>query len=96
MSPSTLPERTSVLEVKVENIEEKVIELQQDLRDMNANISTQLKGMQAASTLQHAELGNKIKDLETLKNRWIWTIAGAVAASGWIVANIDKIEKFLK
>lgn len=93
---STLPERTSVLETKVENIENKLDELHDNLRDMNTGLQTQLKGMQEASTKQHAELGNKIKDLETIKNKWIWTVVGAITASGWIVANIDTISKFLK
>lgn len=94
--PNSLPERTSVLETKVENIENKLDELQEDLKEMHTGLKDQLKGMQAASTIQHAELASKIKDLETIKNKWTWTIMGAVAASGWIVANIDTISKILK
>lgn len=96
MSPNTLPERTSVLETKVENIENKLDELQDNLKEMHGGLTSQLKSMQEASTAQHTELGNKIKELEGIKNKWTWTIMGAVAASGWIMANIDHISKFLK
>lgn len=91
----TIPERTSVLETKVENIENKLDELRDNLKEMHIEIKDQLKGMQEASTKQHAELGNKIKDLEGIKNRWIWTAVGALAAASWMVANIDSIIKLL-
>ena len=49
--------------------------------------------MYEASCKQHAELNDKISDLEKFKNKWIYTIAGGVAVAAYIVGHLDLINK---
>lgn len=93
---ATLPERVSVLETKLENVDYKLDDIKVDVKEMSLNISETLKTMQEASTKQHGELATKIKDLEGFKNKWTYTILGGLAVLGWVSGHIDSISHFLK
>jgi hypothetical protein len=99
---STVPERVSVLETKVDNIEEKLDNLKIDVKEMHDcldqtrdGIMSQLEKMHDANVTQHGEMAGKIKDLEQFKQKWVYLSAGALAALGWVTAHSDKIFKFL-
>ena len=96
---NTLPERVSVLEVQVQNIDEKIDRVNTDLAANHASIINTLTEMRDASTKQHSELAGKIKDLEGIKNKWTkyGIIALAFAAgAGWLQASsIPQVIKFL-
>ena len=103
---ATVPERVSVLETKVDNIEEKLIDLKVDVKDMHDcldrtrdGIMDQLEAMNKTSCEQHAELAGKINDLEKVKSKWTMYIMiglAFAAGSGWVNAvNFPHILKFL-
>ena len=96
---ATLPERVAVLEVEVRNINEKMDDLKQDLCDNHASLVETLKEMRDTSVSQHTDMAKKIKELETIKNKWYkWgMVALAFAAgAGWLQAtNIPQVIKFL-
>ena len=96
---NTLPERVSVLEVQVQNIDEKIDRVNEDILTNHSALLAQLKTMQEASTKQHSELAGKIKDLEVIKNKWTkWGMVALAFAggAGWIHAtSIPQIIKFL-
>ena len=121
---ASLPERVGVLETKVENINEKIGEVKDDIKDMHDcldrtrdTVMEELKTMQSAywqnadkyyqhaeelndkQTAQHDELAGKIKELQTLKDKWVKYAIGALAfaaGAGWIHAmNLQTIFKFL-
>lgn len=96
---ATVAERVSVLETKVENFDEKLDDIKTDVTVNHSTLLTQLQSMQEASTKQHGELAGKIKDLETIKEKWIKyaMVALAFAAgAGWIGnPNLSSILKFL-
>ena len=103
MSLSTVPERVSVLETKVENIESKIDELKVDVKEMHDcldqtrdSVMEQLEKMQHESSDQHSQLAGKIKDLEQFKQKWIYMIAGGVAVGGWISGHLDLVAGFIK
>ena len=119
-----LPERVGILETKVENINEKIGEVKDDIKDMHDcldrtrdTVMEELKTMQSAywqnadkyykhteelndkQTAQHDELASKIKELQSLKDKWVKYSIGALAfaaGAGWIHAmNLQTILKFL-
>jgi hypothetical protein len=96
---ATLPERVAVLEVKVNNIDEKMDDLKQDLCDNHENIISTLKEMRDTSVAQHTDMANKIKELEGFKNKWaryIMVGLAFAAGAGWIGSpNFASILKFL-
>lgn len=96
---TTLPERVSVLEVKVQNINEKIDDIKDDMCNNHETLLTKLKEMQDGSTTQHAELGAKIKNLENLKNKgmmWALAIMAFLAGAGWLHAvDLHTIIKFI-
>ena len=96
---ATVAERVSVLETKVDNFDEKFDDIKQDITSNHTSILTKLSEMQIASTTQHAEMANKIKDLQTVKEKWIKysMIALAFAAgAGWVGnPNMSTILKFV-
>jgi hypothetical protein len=102
---ATVPERVSVLETKVDNIEEKLDDIKVDVKDMHDcldrtrdGIMEQLEVMNKNSCDQHSELAGKISDLEKVKSKYTMyaMVALAFAAgSGWINAvNFPHILKF--
>ena len=93
---TTVQERVSVLETKVDSIYEKIDDVKEDVKAGNADIKMQLKTMYDASCTQHAELATKIKTLEGFKNKWAYSIAGAIAVLGFVSGHIESIAHFLK
>ena len=91
---AALPERVAVVEIKVNNIEEKLIDLKTDVKDMHDCLDNtrdlldkKLCEMADASNNQHAELAAKIGDLEKLKNKWTtYAMVGLAfaAGTGWL------------
>jgi len=91
---AVLPERVAVVEIKVNNIEEKLIDLKTDVKDMHDCLDNtrdlldkKLCEMAEASNNQHAELAAKIGDLEKLKNKWTtYAMVGLAfaAGTGWL------------
>ena len=103
---ATLPERVSVLETKVENVNEKLVDLKNDVKEMHDCLDNtrdllaeKLKEMSDESTRQHDELAGKIGSLEKLKNKATMYAMAALAfaaGTGWINAiNFPHILKFL-
>ena len=100
---ATVPERVSVLETKVDNIEEKIDDLKVDVKEMHDcldntrdGIMAQLKVMHEANVSQHGELAGKIKELEQFKTKWVYLSAGALAALGWVTAHSETLLGLLK
>jgi len=91
---AALPERVAVVEIKVINIEEKIDDLKVDLKDMHDCLDNtrdlldkKLCEMSEASNNQHADLYQKIVDLEKLKNKWTtYAMVGLAftAGAGWL------------
>lgn len=99
---ATTVERIGIVETKVENLNEKMDDLKVDVRDMHDcldktrdDIKEQLKEMYDASCSQHAELALKIGNLEQIRQRMVWMVAGAVAFAGILSGHFDKILAFL-
>jgi chromosome segregation ATPase len=87
----------AVLQVQVQNIEEKVSEIKQDLKsvhdglDRNSDEMKQmLKELQEADTKAHASLAQKVSALE----KWRWMMMGAGIVIGSL--GFDTISKLLK
>ena len=100
---SSVPERVSVLETKVDNIEEKIDDLKVNVKEMHdcldktrEQLADTLKEMGEASAGRHKELGKKIEELEQFKQKWVYLSAGAIAVAGWATAHADTILSVLK
>jgi uncharacterized coiled-coil DUF342 family protein len=91
----TTAERLGVVENKVENLEEKVDELKVEVKDGYQDIKEQLKTMYDASCTQHAELAKKITNLEKIRDKITWMVAGAVGIFGILLGHLDKFIAFL-
>jgi archaellum component FlaC len=96
-------ERIGVVETKVENLNEKIDELKTDVKDVHDcldrtrdDLTTKLDEMYQASCTQHAELAKKISGLEKIREKIIWSTAGAVAFGGILIGHLDKVVAFLK
>ena len=103
LSLTTVPERVSVLETKVDNIEEKIDDLKMDLKAVSESIDQQaahtiaiLKDMKDVSTVAHIEMANKISNLEKFKEKWIYLIAGGIAVLGWLGPHAEKLLGLLQ
>jgi chromosome segregation ATPase len=92
---STLPERVSVLETKLENVDYKLDDIKGDVKEMSINLTETLTKMQEASTKQHGELAGKIKELEQFKNKWVYLFLGGLAVLGWVSGHIETITRIL-
>ena len=96
---ATVAERVSVLETKVDNFDEKFDDIKQDITTNQNSLIATLKEMRTASTTQHAEMADKIKDLQQIKDKWMkyGMVALAFAAgAGWIGnPNMATILKFV-
>lgn len=103
---ATLPERVSVLEIKVETIEEKIDDLKGDVKEMHDcldrtrdGILEQLTAMHNTSCAQHTELAGKIEALEKVKSKWtmyVMVLLAFGAGTGWAGhLNLPMILKFL-
>lgn len=93
---ATVQERLGIVETKVANLDEKISDVQGDIRHNHEDLKAQLKTMYDASCSQHAELAGKIKELEGFKMKWSYMIAGGVAVLGIVIGHLDKIQQFLK
>ena len=101
-----LPERVAVVETKVHQIEEKLDDLKSDVKDLHDCldntrdlIADKLKEMSNASNDQHAEIYDKIENLEKFKNKWTtYAMVGLAfaAGTGWLNSvHLPQILKFL-
>jgi uncharacterized protein (DUF342 family) len=100
---ATLPERVSVVETKVDNIEEKLVELKEDVKNLHDcldrtgdSLHAALKEMHQDSCNQHAELAGKISELEKFKTKWMYMIMGGVAVFGFVSGHLSAITNILK
>lgn len=95
-------ERIGIVETKVENLSEKLDDLKVDVKEMHDcldktrdDLKSQLETMYNASCEQHAELAKKIGNLEQIRQKMIWMVAGAVAFAGILSGHFDKIIAFI-
>ena len=100
---AALPERVSVVETKVDNIEEKLVEIKADVKEMHDcldrtgdSLHAVLKEMHQDSCNQHAELAGKISELEKFKTKWMYMIMGGVAVFGFVSGHLSAITNILK
>lgn len=87
----------AILQVQVQNIEDKIGDMKTDLREANISMekhadstTTLLKEMQAASLAAHKSTSDKISTLE----KWRWMIMGAGVVLGSL--GFDTLSKLLK
>ena len=99
---ATSVERIGIVETKVENLSEKLDELKDDVKEMHdcldktrEDLKAQLETMYNASCEQHAELAKKIGNLEQIRQKMIWMVAGAVAFAGILSGHFEKIIAFI-
>jgi len=99
---ATTVERISIVEVKVENLNEKMDDLKVDVKDMHdcldktrESLVEKLDEMYIASCDQHAELAKKISNLEQIRQKMVWMVAGGVAFAGILSGHMDKVLAFL-
>jgi len=101
-----LPERVAIVETKVHQIEEKLDELKVGVKDMHDCLDQtrdlldkKLCEMAEQSNSQHAELANKINDLERVKSKYTMYAMAALAfaaGTGWLNSvQFPHILKFL-
>mgnify|MGYP003343337578 CR=1 FL=1 len=100
---ASVTERVSVLETQVLNIEEKIDDIKDDVKELdekivihNNEIKTQLKTMYDASCTQHSELAKKIGDIEKFKAKWTYMVLGGVAVAGYMAGHLKVLENLLK
>jgi uncharacterized coiled-coil protein SlyX len=103
---AALPERVAVVEIKVEAINEKLADIKADVKEMHDCLDQtrdlldkKLCEMADASNSQHADLYQKIVDLEKLKNKWTtYAMVGLAfaAGTGWLNSvHLPHLLKFL-
>ena len=99
---ATTVERIGIVETKVENLSEKLDDLKVDVKDMHDcldktrdDLKSQLELMYNASCEQHAELAKKIGNLEQIRQKMIWMVAGGVAFAGILSGHFEKIVAFI-
>ena len=99
---ATTVERIGIVETKVENLSEKMDDLKVDVKDMHEcldktrdNLIEKLDEMYTASCDQHAELAKKISNLEQIRQKMMWMVAGGVAFAGILSGHMDKVLAFL-
>jgi flagellar capping protein FliD len=98
-------ERVSVLETKVQHIDEKIDDIKSDIKEVHdcldrtgQELKTQLSIMHESSCQQHNELSTKIREIENAKNKMMMygmvTVA-FIAGLGWTgELSIQTITKF--
>jgi len=99
---ATTVERIGIVETKVENLSEKMDDLKVDVKDMHDcldktrdSLVEKLNEMYTASCDQHAELAKKIGNLEQIRQKMVWMVAGGVAFAGILSGHLEKILAFL-
>ena len=100
---ATAAERLGIVETKVANLDEKLDEIKVDVKDMHDcldktrdGVMAKLDEMYSASCDQHDQLASKITELESFKQRWIYTIAGGAVVLSWLTAHADTVMRILK
>ena len=100
---ATAVERISIVETKVENLNEKLDDLKVDVKEMHDcldqtrdMLADRLKEMAESSSLQHAEIAKKISSMEKLKDKWTYTVMGGLVVVSWASAHADSIIAILK
>lgn len=86
---ATAAERLAIVETKVENLDEKIDHLQGHISSNHTNILETLKSMREESTVQHNELAGKVKDLQSVKDKWMkygMVFLAFAAGAGWLKA----------
>ena len=98
---ATTVERIGIVETKVENLNEKIDNLKNDVKEMHDcldktrdDLTSKLDQMYNASCTQHAELAKKISSLEKNREKTMWMIAGAIAMAGVFSGHLDKLLAF--
>jgi predicted nuclease with TOPRIM domain len=96
-------ERLGIVETKVENLDNKLDELKEDVKEMHDcldktrdDLKAKLDEMYGASCTQHAELAKKMSEMEKLKDKWTYMFAGGLVVLSWATAYSDKILAILK
>ena len=99
---ATTVERIGIVETKVENLSEKLDDLKVGVKDMHDcldstrdSLTDKLNEMYNASCTQHAELAKKIGNLEQIRQKMMWMVAGGVAFAGILSGHFDKIIAFI-
>lgn len=92
---ATTVERLGVVETKVANLDEKLDEIKVDVKDMHDCLD-KTRDSVMASCEQHSQLAKKITELESFKQRWIYTIAGGAVVLSWMTAHADTVLRILK
>ena len=99
---ATTVERIGIVETKVENLSDKMDDLKVDVKDMHDcldktrdSLVEKLNEMYTASCDQHAELAKKIGNLEQIRQKMVWMVAGGVAFAGILSGHMDKVLAFL-
>lgn len=102
MDKSTIPERVSVVETKVDNVIAHIDEIKTDIKEMHVvldknreSIMEQLKNMSDSAEKAHDSLGMKIGALEKFKDKWTYTSIGAAAVLGFASGHLSAIFKSL-
>ena len=101
---AALPERVAVVEIKVINIEEKIDDLKLDVKEMHDCLDNtrdlldkKLCDMADASNNQHADLYQKITELEKVKSKWtMYAMLGLAFAAGTGWLNSVHLPQLLK
>jgi dGTP triphosphohydrolase len=98
---ATTVERIGIVETKVENLNEKLDDIKVVVKDMHDcldktrdTLTEKLELMYGASCDQHAQLAEKIGDLEKIRQKVVWMAAGAVAFAGILSGHFEKILAF--
>jgi predicted nucleic acid-binding Zn-ribbon protein len=103
---AALPERVAVVEIKVEAINEKLSDIKSDVKEMHDCLDQtrdlldkKLCEMADQSNSQHADLYQKIGDLEKIKNKYTtYAMIGLAfaAGTGWLNSvHLPHLLKFL-
>ena len=100
---ATPAERIGIVETKVQNLDEKIDEIKNDIKEMHDcldktrdGLTDKLNEMYDASCSQHSALAKEITELKTQRDKWIWWAAGAVATFGWATGHADILLKLVK
>jgi hypothetical protein len=100
---ATTAERLGIVETKVENLNEKLDNVKEDIKQVHDcldrtgdELKITLKAMHDASVGQHSELAGKISDLEKWKQKWLYMIAGGAIVVSWISSHTDLVIDLLK
>ena len=96
---TTTLERLSVVETKVEALDEKIDDVRYDIKEVydtldkhSSGLREQLIRMQMQSTEQHETIAEEVSKLKAEKDKIVWTVAGGLIVASWITAHFDFIK----